>query len=167
MLTDKEKAEVMDAPIPGESLTANPDNPMPWETPPEYTSVEQFVDDLFMKITDRDNLDGVLNSIRKGVPIEDVAQVILFQAMASGKITTDLVLLAAEPTVYMLIGLSQYAGIENAVLYPEDDMIYDEDEELSALEQALKGKEDMDIKDIPVPKGMSKSLISKIQKGEV
>jgi hypothetical protein len=67
----------------------------------------------------------------------------------------------------MLIGLSQYAGIENAVLYPEDDMIYDEDEELSALEQALKGKEDMDIKDIPVPKGMSKSLISKIQKGEV
>ena len=31
---------MMDAPIPGESLTTSPDSPRPWETAPEFVDYE-------------------------------------------------------------------------------------------------------------------------------
>ena len=164
-INPKDAAALLDAPIPGEGLTTDPENPRSWETPPDYVNVEDFIDDLFMNITDSENRDGILDPIRKGVAIEDVAQMLLFQSMAKGKITTDLVLGAIEPTIYMLIGLAEYAGVPNPVLYPEDDMLYDEEDEISELEQASKGQ--VKLKDMPVPKGVSKSLAEKIKSGEV
>lgn len=126
---------LLDSAIPGEGLTTNPDSPSKWETPPDYVRVEEFMDDLVMNITKEDNLDGVLDPIRKGIPIEDVAQMLLFQAFTDGKITPDLMLGSIEPTITTLIGLAEYAGIPDPVLYPEDDMLDDEDDLVSALEQ--------------------------------
>lgn len=161
-------AAMIDGPIPGESLTQDPGNPQPWETPPEYTELETFVDDLFLNVTHEDNKDGVLDAMRKGTPIEDVAQLLLFQAIASGKITTDLMLAAVEPTIYMLMGLATFAEIDNPVLYPEDSMTEDDEDEISALEKAAKGDEgDLELSDLPVPQGVSNSLVDKLKQGEV
>ena len=164
---EKESAQLMDAPIPGVGLTTDPENPRDWETPPDYNNLEDFVDDLFMNITREDNIDGVLDPIRKKIPIEDVAQVLLFQAMAKGKISTDLLLGAVEPTIYMLIGLSEYAGIRNPVLYPEDEMLYDAEDEITELEEATKGDKEVKLEKLPVPKGVSRSLAEKIKAGEI
>ena len=154
--------------IPGESLTQDPDNRQDYETPPEYTELEDFIDDMFMNLTEEDNLDGVLDPLRKEIPVEDVAQLLLFQAMSSGKINTDLMLMAVEPTIFMLLGLATYAGIEGVVMYPEDDM-QDEDEELSAMESAAKeqGNTNVKLEELPAPSGMSGSLIDKLSKGNI
>lgn len=146
--------ELMQGPIAGEGLTQDPENPAPWETAPEYTKIEDFMDDLFLNLTQEDNIDGVLDALRKEIPAEDVAQMLLFQAMSSGKITPDLVLGGLEPTIYMLIGLGEYAGID-VVLYPEDDMIDSDGFE-----------EDAKFEEIPTPKGISKSLVDKIKEGK-
>lgn len=164
--TDKDSAQLIDGPIPGESLTQDPQNPQPYETAPEYTALEEFVDDLFLNITQEDNIDGVLDAVRKGTPIEDVAQLLLFQAMSSGKITTDLMLTAIEPTIYTIMGLATFAEIENPVLYPEDSMIDDDEEAISQLEAAAEG-DNIKLEDLPVPKGVSKSLMDKLKDGDI
>ena len=103
-------------------MTSDPENPLPFERPPSYTKLEDFVDDLFMNVTDEGNMDGIMDSLRKGIPVDDVAQLLLFKAVSSGQISTDIMLQAIEPTVYMLIGLGEFFEIEGLVLYPEDEM---------------------------------------------
>lgn len=161
-----DEALLMDGPIAGESLTQDPENPQAWETPPEYSQLEDFIDDLFLNVTQEDNIDGVLDPMRKGIPIDDIAQLLLFQAFSSGKISTDLMMSAIEPTVYMLVGLATFAEVEDPVLYPEDDMLGDDEAEISALEQAGRG-EDVALEELPVPKGVSKSLIDKLKEGDI
>lgn len=170
-LSQKDQAMLFDGPIPGESLTQDPSNPAPYEKPPKFIHVEDFIDDLFMKLTrDEETLDGAMDPIRKGVAIEDTASVLLFQAMASGQITPDLQLLAIEPTIFMLIGLTQYVGIPDAVLYPEEDFALSEEEEIAALRGEDIAKDDgtaKPIKNIPAPEGISKSLAAKIKGGKI
>ena len=146
--------EMLQAAIPGESLTTDPENPQPYETAPEYTAVEDFIDDLFDKVTDEDMIDSVLDPLRKQIPVEDVAQMILFQAMATGKITPDLVLGSIEPTIYMLLGLAHYADID-PVIYPEESMGLGEGEDAE--------ESDVDFESMSTPKGISNSLIDKIK----
>ena len=55
-----------------------------------------------------------------------------------------------EPTIYILVWLAEYAGID-PVLYPEDDMGTAFDEE------------DFDIENVPAPEGISTDLMSKIK----
>ena len=158
MLSPQEQSDMTNGPIPGESLTQDPSTPQDWESAPDYNSVETFMDDLFNNVTGEEQMDGILDPIRKGVAIEDVAQMLLFQAFSSGKINPDLVLGAVEPTIYMLLGLAEYAGIENTTLYPEDDM-QDFDDEVAELEGAT-------FEQLPTPKGISKGLLSKIKEVE-
>ena len=155
---------MLDGPIPGESLTQDPAAPQDYETPPTYTSLEPFMDDMFLNLTDDDNIDGVLDAVRKKVPVEDVAQMLLFQAQASGKITTDLMLSAVEPTIYRVIGIATYAEVENPVLYPEDPMQDDPEDEIAMLD---KEGEEVTLENVPVPKGLSKSLVAKIKDGDI
>lgn len=169
--TPEQQKMMFQSAIPGESLTADPSQPAPFEKPPQYVEVEKFIDDMFMNLTHEDSLDGILDPIRKGVPLEDVTQMLLFQAFSTGKISPDLQLLAVEPTLYMLIGLSQYAGIEDAVLYPEESFDLDGPETIGLLEEdgdrIEAGEAAPDIKDIKAPKGMSKSLIDKLKGGDI
>ena len=163
-LNAEQQASLLDGPVPGESLTADPENPNAWETAPDYSELELFIDDLFMNITSEEQLDGIMDPIRKGVALEDVAQMLLFQAMSTGKINTDLMLTAIEPTLYMLIGLSEYAGVTNPTLYPEDSMGPEEDDEVSRLEAAADGGATK-MEDLPAPDGVSKSLLEKLKGG--
>ncbi len=164
------EANRFSGPIPGGSLTNDPDNPAPYEQPPEYTKLEDFVDDMFLNVTQEDAIDGILDPIRQGIPIDKVAEVLLFSAFSEGKINMDLYLGALEPTAYMLMGLSQYAGIENAEFYPEgdDEFSLDGDEQMDLQELMGKRKKAEpekvpDLEEVPVPKGISKSLLQKLQ----
>jgi hypothetical protein len=159
--TEQESGTLIDAPIPGESLTSDPEQPKAWETPPEYTRVEEFIDDMFDNITKEENISGILDPIRKGIAIEDVAQMLLFGAFQSGKITTDLMLGSIEPTIYMLIGLAEFAGIPDPQLYPEDDMLDDDDDVISILEK--EASSGVDFKQMTTPQGTPRGLVDKIK----
>lgn len=170
MYTKEQEKMMFDAPIPGESLTADPENRASFEKPPQYTDVKEFIDDLFMNLTAEDNFDGVLDSLRKRIPVEDVAQLLLFNAFAAGKVNTDVQLLAVEPTIYLLIGLGQMAGVEDMVLYPEETFDMSQEEQIALLtqdgERIDPGEQAPDIKELEVPDGISKPLLQKLTKGE-
>ena len=112
------------APIPGESLTASPDTPTAWERPPEFTDQEDAMRAVYFELTEQDTLRKLINIISEGVALDEIAQVVLYKGYRSGKFNPDMVLLLAEPTIYLLIAIADYADIKDYVLYEgeeEDD----------------------------------------------
>lgn len=131
------------APIPGESLTASPDTPSSWERPPEYTEQDEAMKAVYMELTRPGTLKELINLIDSGIALDEIAQVILYKGYTEGKFNPDMMLMLAEPTIYLLIAIADYADIEDYTLYegdkedpdtniPEDDtqpINMDEDEE--------------------------------------
>jgi hypothetical protein len=110
-----------DAPIPGSSLTQSKEAPLPYETAPEMNTPEEVTRSIWERVRENEQtLDGVLDSMRDGVPIEDIAQVLLFEGFRQGMYNPDTMLLSIEPVIYTLAFLANYAEIP-AVLYPEED----------------------------------------------
>ena len=97
--------------IPGQSLTANPDEPYKWERPPEFTNLEEATHSLFNTIYSPETAGNILLSINNGVGIIDLASITLYTGFLEGKWTPDLMLLLAEPTMYMLMALAEKAEI--------------------------------------------------------
>jgi hypothetical protein len=109
------------APIPGESLTASPDTPKAWERPPEYTDQDEAMRAVYLEMTKFDTLKELINIIDDGVPLDEIAQVVLYKGYTEGKFTPDMMLMLAEPTIYLLIAIADYADIKDYVLYDGDD----------------------------------------------
>lgn len=113
------------APIPGESLTASPDTPRAWERPPQYTEQDEAMKAVYMELTRNNTLKELIKIIDDGIPLDEIAQVVLYKGYTEGKFTPDMMLMLAEPTIYLLIAIADYADIKDYVLYNEED----EDEE--------------------------------------
>ncbi len=109
----------MDRPIPGQSLTEDPDTEQPYTSAPEFSVPQEAVDYLFEQMTQEDNYVPLMESIASGTTIMDATRLILFSGFNEGKWNPDLMLLLIEPTAYMIMGLAERAGIEYEV--QEDD----------------------------------------------
>ena len=155
------------APIPGESLTASPDTPTAWERPPEFTDQEDAMRAVYFELTEQDTLRKLINIISEGVALDEIAQVVLYKGYRSGKFNPDMVLLLAEPTIYLLIAIADYADIKDYVLYegeeeddpdtqiPGDDVTpinMDEDDEV------------VEEKTEPTEEVLGESLLAKVKK---
>ena len=120
---EEEAISPFNAPIPGESLTASPDNAKSWERPPEFTDEEQAMMEVYLVLTEQDALKELVKIIDSGVALDEIAQVILYKGYTEGKYNPDLMLMLIEPTLYLLISIADYADIKDYVLYEgeEDD----------------------------------------------
>jgi hypothetical protein len=159
------------APIPGESLTASPDNKKAWERPPEYTNEDDAMKEIYLLLTEQDKLKQLINTIDDGVPLDEIAQVILYKGYTEGKYNPDLMLLLIEPTLYLLIAIADYAEIKDYVLYTGEDNDPDTEipeSDITAIDMDGDGKPDMvkPTKRIREPKAESVSagLLSRIKK---
>ena len=121
------KAEpfLFDAPIPGQSLTNNPEQQYPWEGPPEFTGQKQLTEKIFLDLLKEDNLESVLNLMANKTPVMDIAQMLLMTGFQKGKMNPDMMLTQLEPTAYMLLALAEKAGI-NPVLSRDDNEAVEE-----------------------------------------
>ena len=122
-LIEREPVGGFDAPIPGESLTSSPDNAKSWERPSQYVNEDRAMEALYLLLTDQDKLPDLIKLIDSGTPIDEIAQVILYQGYTAGQYNPDLMLSMIEPTLYLLISIADYAEIKDYVLYEgeEDD----------------------------------------------
>jgi hypothetical protein len=136
---------MFDAPIPGASLTNPKESPQPYETAPELNSPEEVVQNLWDRIRDNEEtLDGILDNMRDGIPLEDIAQVLLFEGFSQGKMNPDIVLNSIESTIYLLAFLANWAEIP-VEIYPEED--FDSPDGDEAMSQVLEAMETEEITD--------------------
>ena len=155
------------APIPGESLTSAPETPKAWERPPEITDQDEAMKAVYMVLTQQDTLKQLISIISEGVPLDEIAQVVLYKGYTEGKYTPDMMLNLAESTIYLLIAIADYAEIKDYVLYSEeegdpDTMIPEDD--VTPVDMDGDGEPDTEVSTKPVikPDSLSKSLLSKV-----
>lgn len=110
------------APIPGQSLTAEPKS-RPWEKPPEISNPGKAFDFLFNSMTDERNAERLLNLLEAEVPVEALTETLLMTGVMEGKWSVDVAMMMIEPTLLTLKRMAEAAGIEIEV---EDDEELDE-----------------------------------------
>ena len=122
-------------PIPGQSLTTNPDAPRPFEGPTEYTKFKDALDYVAAELLQEEVYTQVVLALGDGVSVTDMATQIGYVGFREGKWNPDLMLLLMEPLMYLLMSLCEKAGIEYRVDSEDDG---DDESEESILEQKAK-----------------------------
>ena len=164
---DKVGVNPFNAPIPGESLTVSPDSKHSWENPPEYTNDEKALEALYFELTEIDTLRKLINIINDGVPLDEIAQVVLYKGYSEGKYNPDLMLTMIEPTIYLLIAIADYADIKDYVLYDGEDDDPDTEIPEDNVKPITLDDDDNEIADTVVEEAtkedVAPSLLSKIK----
>jgi|TARA_X000001388_G_scaffold16917_1_gene10440 hypothetical protein len=126
--------------IPGQSLTNDPDNPYPWEQAPKFTEKQEALDYIVSEILEEDRMLIIMDSVSKGVPLTDIAYLILRKAFSKGFINPDLMLLLAEPLIFVLMAISEKSGVEYILYEGENEEEEFDEEDVSDLPDMLKEK---------------------------
>ena len=151
-----------DRPIPGQSLTQDPENPSAYEKPPQITSREEGINYFMETVLDEEAYPAIMDALEQGVPVMDLVQGMLMNAFEEGVINPDLMLMLAEPLAYLLLGLAERQGIRARIVYDSDDpedpddldnWNYEEDDEMLSgnpfrkqLQSIKNPKNDEDLK---------------------
>jgi len=115
--------------IPGQSLTNSPENSYAWEKPPQYSSVKEAREAIFLNLLEPKTLKSVQELMITETPVNTIAEVVLTDGFRKGKFNPDMMLNLLEPTMYMLMAIAEKSGIEPIV---ESDGPDDEDDEGTA-----------------------------------
>ena len=143
-------------PIPGQSLTSNPDEPRPFEGPPEFTNFKEALDYTVGELLEEEAYMSIVSAIDDGVPIIDLVMQITYVGFREGKWNPDLMMMLVEPLIYTLMALAEKADIEYRIDSDDDDddNLFEEKAKNIADVAAAKLKE----KDV-VPSGIIPSEI--------
>lgn len=120
-------------PIPGQSLTSDPNAPAPYEQAPRYTTVEEASKYLWDFITTEEVYVNIMEGINEGIPVMEYVRVILFKEFTEGAFNPDLMMIMAEPLAFMIIALAERLDLDIEITGTDDDD-ENEDEELFGVE---------------------------------
>jgi len=156
-------------PIPGQSLANNPDEPRPFEQPPEFTDFREALNYLSEELLEPEIYEGLVTGIGQGVPITDVTLQLLQGGFQEGKWNPDLLMMLIEPVMYLLMALCEIAGVEYRVDSEDEDDLSPEDED-DILQEKAKNianlAKDRDMSKIPAGV-LPKEIIEDIEELEM
>jgi len=116
---DQVVADSLNAPIPGQGLTQDPENPQPWETPPEIMDVTEAREIIFERLIDPSIIGELLTLVENGMPVSKIASMVVKQGFREGLWTPDLVLSLMEPTALMIIAIAKEFDFEPVIIDEE------------------------------------------------
>jgi len=125
-------AQNTNRPIPGQSLTHNPDETYPWEGPPEFTKFRDALNYIAEELLQEDVMIPLVKAIGQGIPIADVTTQLVYVGFREGKWNPDLLMMLIEPVMYILMALCEKAGVDY-VLYGDEDE--DDEDNIKDLEK--------------------------------
>ena len=136
---DLETLATTERPVAGQSLTDNPEQQYPWEGPTKFTETQPAIEAIFTEITENEAYFAILDLVKNKLPIGDIAQVILYDGFTKGMWNPDLMLLLVEPVMYMVLALSERAGLQDVKIYSEQDQEpSSQEEQVKSLNKAME-----------------------------
>jgi len=108
-------------PIPGQSLTNDPEKPELYEKAPEFVSVHAASEYMFGKLIEPDAYTSIMEAVDEGVAIMDITQSLLFVEFQEGKFNPDLMFMLVEPVVYMIIALAEKLDLSMVIYRGEEE----------------------------------------------
>ena len=116
-----EAVNMIDAPIPGQSLTGEMGS-KPWESPPKYNTVEEAIDCDIGHCAKPKLLGPLLDQVEDGIAISTIVNALQSGAVMEGIHTLDVGLLVAPVLVEYLALQSEEADIKFSVGDEESDI---------------------------------------------
>ena len=172
MIQEEYSQEAVDAfantgrPLPGQSLTSNPDERRPFESPPEFTNFKEALDYTVTELLQPEAYMSIMAAVGDDVPILDLVMQITYVGFREGKWNPDLMMMLIEPLIFVLMSLAEKAGIEYRIDSDDDD---DDD---TLFEEKAKNIADVAKEKLQgstkVPVGViDRDIVQKIQEAEV
>jgi len=92
---------------------------------------------IFVEMTKEETFMPLLEALKQGFPVVDMANLILYRGFQTGKFSPDLMLLLMEPVMYMILALAEKAGLGDVVGYDgeEDDEEGEPEDKVKVLRQ--------------------------------
>jgi len=100
-----------DAPIPGQSLTAELGS-RPWQSKPQYTTVDEAIKYYMDRLTSDEFMDQVLDVLEMGVSVVDIANIIQTASVMEGLHTVDVGVLVSPVIAEMIMFIADSADIK-------------------------------------------------------
>tara|TARA_R110002096_G_scaffold398963_1_gene595191 strand:- start:363 stop:899 length:537 start_codon:yes stop_codon:yes gene_type:complete len=110
-MISREDEPLLDAPIPGQSLTAELGG-RPWQKPSEMNTLEDAIDYYIPRLGDPSQLNTTLGIIDSGTPLTTIAEILTLSGTMEGKHNVDMAVLVNPVIVEFLKGLGDMAGIK-------------------------------------------------------
>jgi len=154
-------------PVPGQSLTSNPDEPRPFEGPPEFTNFKEALDYTVVELLEPEAYLSLMGAVGDNVPILDLVMQITYVGFREGKWNPDLMLMLVEPLIFVLMSLAEKAGIEYRI-----DSEDDEEDDDTLFEERAKNIADVAKEKLQnsnkSPAGLiNQEILQKIEEAEV
>ena len=151
--------ELLEAPIPGMSLTTEPGS-VPWEQPPQLVTIQQVADFYIDKLTeDQDLINKALDAIEAGTPLQVLADGVITFNMMKGIHTIDVGFLVMPIIVEMLITLAELNDIKYSISF--EDATKGKVLDRSMIEKIVNSSEGKTEEAIQSLAPVSKGLMSK------
>ncbi len=154
-------------PVPGQSLTNDPANKAPWESPPTFTTVQDATVALVEDCFSEENFKMIALALADDMPIGNLAAIILQEGFNKGAWNADLLMLLMEPLMYILMAIAEKCDIDY-LLYEGDtyESYEDEDnpEEVVKNLKSMSGniRENLALKDLRPTQISEKSVPKKV-----
>ena len=147
-------------PIPGQSLVNSPDLKYAWEQPPEYPNPKDALDYISSILLQKDAVQQIVQALAKGAAVGDIAMAILYTKFTEGKFNPDVLLLLAEPVMFLIMAIGEEANIKYNIEGDDLDEFDDEDEQENIQSQLQEFENAVaDIKKMAVNKNNNENKI--------
>lgn len=138
MLDNKPQPTSLDAPIPGQSLTA-PLGERPWQNPPRYSTVEQAIQFYLPRLTSERQGAQLMDLLEMGIPVDTVVDTIQLGGVMEGVHTVDVGILVSPILAEAIEQMAIAAGVDYVLEGKETDDSKPTDSEIAlAMRDAAK-----------------------------
>jgi len=100
-----------DAPIPGQSLTAEL-GARPWQSKPQYPTVDEAIDYYMERMSSEEFMIQLADVLESGVPVTILANTIQMAGVMEGKHTIDVGMLVLPMLMEMIMMVGDSAGVK-------------------------------------------------------
>lgn len=140
MLNEQQAPMPMDAPIPGQSLTA-PLGERPWQNPPQYSTVEEAIQYYMPRLTSDRMAGRLMDMLEMGVPIDTVVDTIQLGGVMEGVHSVDVGMLVSPILGEAIEQMAKAADVQYTLMGDETDREAPDDSEIAAaMMEAAKSK---------------------------
>lgn len=136
-----------DAPVPGMSLTHEV-GARPWQTPPEFVSIEEALDYYIPRLTDTNYMGRLIDIIETKIPLTSIADTLTLGGVMQGLHTIDVAVLVNPILVELMEGIAKNAEVDYVV---GDDEGIDDAPDSMLIKKAMEKIDNMDISSVVEP----------------
>lgn len=136
-----------DVPVPGMSLTHEV-GARPWQTPPEFVSIEEALDYYIPRLTDTNYMGRLIDIIETKIPLTSIADTLTLGGVMQGLHTIDVAVLVNPILVELMEGIAKNAEVDYVV---GDDEGIDDAPDSMLIKKAMEKIDNMDISSVVEP----------------